>query len=63
MYEPANICEVLCYTVRWTITKVVRIGTDLISDLIKKKSNANFWIKVNLPSFDVVFLIFYFTFF
>ena len=37
MYEPANICEVLCYTVRWTITKVVRIGTDLISDLIKKK--------------------------
>ena len=56
-------CEVLCYTVRWKITKVVRIGTDLISDLIIKKSNANFRIKVNLPSFYVVFLIFYFTFF
>ena len=37
MYELANICEVLCYTVRSKITKVVRMATDLISDLIKKK--------------------------
>ena len=42
MYELANICEVLCYTVSSKITKVVRIATDLISDLILKKNNVNF---------------------
>ena len=42
--ETNNMCEVLCYN----------------SLILKEWNKANFWIKVNLPSFDVAFPVFYY---
>ena len=59
LYGLARICEMLCYDggfKEYFCKGLHGIATDLI---LKETNNVNFWVKVNLHSFDVAFLIFY----
>lgn len=59
LYGLARICEMLCYDggfKEYYCKGLHGIATDLI---LKETNNVNFWVKVNLHSFDVAFLVFY----